>query len=90
MERFVGVFTRTDGYPVKPDPSLFLAAQKCVGIAPDDCIIVEDSENGTISAQRAGIPCIAIPNRMTAAADFSRAKMVLRNMRELLALISAD
>ena len=90
MKRFVGVFTRTDGYPVKPDPALFLAARECVGVAPDDCIIIEDSENGTISAQRAGIPCIAIPNRMTAAADFSRAKMVLHSLRELLNLISAE
>ena len=35
-ELFDGVFTRTDGYPVKPNPALFLAAQNdaipCVAI----------------------------------------------------------
>lgn len=70
---FRGVFTRTDGYPVKPNPALFLAAQRCLGFEKDECLIVEDSENGTISASNAGIPCVAIPNRMTAACDFSRA-----------------
>lgn len=90
MNRFVGVFTRTDGYPVKPDPSLFLAARECVGVAANDCIIIEDSENGTISAQRAGIPCIAIPNRMTASSDFSRAQVVLKSLRELLELIISE
>ena len=88
MDYFVGVFTRTDGYPVKPDPALFLAAKECVGVADADCIIIEDSENGTISAQRADIPCIAIPNRMTASSDFSHATMVLSSLKELLKLIS--
>ncbi len=72
-ERFAGTFCRTDGYPVKPDPALFLAAQSCLSLAAENCLIIEDSENGTISAANAGIPCVAIPNRMTAASDFSRA-----------------
>ncbi len=73
FDRFAGTFCRTDGYPVKPAPALFLAAQQCLGLVAADCLVIEDSENGTISAQNAGIPCVAIPNRMTAECDFSRA-----------------
>lgn len=83
--RFDGVFTRTDGYPVKPDPALFLAAQQQLGLSKDDCLIIEDSENGTIAAQNAAIPCVAIPNRMTAASDFSRAARRCASLRALLA-----
>lgn len=81
---FDGVFCRTDGYPVKPDPALFLAAQSCLGLPKEDCLIVEDSENGTLAAHNAGIPCVAIPNRMTAAGDFSRAAYRSASLSALL------
>lgn len=87
---FRGVFCRTDGYPVKPNPALFLAAQSCLGLQKEQCLIVEDSENGTIAAQNAGIPCVAIPNRMTAASDFSRAAYRVESLAQLLECIRAQ
>ncbi len=83
-DRFVGVFTRTDGYAVKPDPALFEAARQCLNLPRADCLIIEDSENGTIAAQNAGIPCVAIPNRMTENCDFSRAAYRAPSLRALL------
>lgn len=82
--RFTGVFTRTDGYPVKPDPALFEAARQCLGFPCAECLIIEDSENGTIAAQNAGIPCAAIPNRMTECSNFSRARFRFDSLRSLL------
>lgn len=83
-DRFAGVFTRTDGYAVKPDPALFEAARQCLNLPQADCLIIEDSENGTIAAQNAGIPCVAIPNRMTENCDFSRAAYRAPSLRALL------
>ena len=83
-QRFAGVFTRTDGYAVKPAPALFEAAQQCLGFSKEDCLIVEDSENGTIAAMNAGIPCVAIPNRMTESSDFSRAAYHCSSLKTLL------
>ena len=83
-DRFAGVFTRTDGYAVKPDPALFLAAQQCLNLPKEECLIVEDSENGTISARNAGIPCVAIPNRMTESCNLSRATYRLNSLSALL------
>ena len=83
-DRFQGVFCRTDGYPVKPNPALFLAAQECLQLPKEACLIIEDSENGTIAAQNAGIPCVAIPNRMTTASDFSRAAYRRESLADLL------
>ena len=78
------MFTRTDGYPVKPNPALFDAAQQCLGLPKEECLIVEDSENGTIAAKNAGIPCVAIPNRMTESSDFSRAAYRCCSLKALL------
>ncbi len=83
-ERFDGVFTRTDGYAVKPDPALFLAACDCLNLPKEDCLIVEDTENGTISARNAGIPCVAVPNRMTESCDLSRAQYRVASLSALL------
>lgn len=83
-ERFSGVFCRTDGYPVKPDPALFLAARQHLGIPAQDCLIIEDSPNGVLAASRAGIPCVAVPNRMTATGDFSLAARQAESLADLL------
>ena len=80
---FDAVFCRTDGFPVKPDPALFLAAWKTLGFPKERCLIVEDSENGTIAAERAGIRCVAIPNRMTASSNLSRAALHADSLTEL-------
>ncbi len=39
----------------KPDPGLFLYAAKSMGFAPENCLVVEDSEVGIEAAQRAGM-----------------------------------
>lgn len=87
--RFAGVFCRTDGYAVKPNPALFFAAQACLQLPAQDCLIIEDSENGTIAAQNAAIPCCAVPNRMTAAANLSRAAYRASSLPELLHMLQA-
>lgn len=39
----------------KPEPDIFLLAAKRLGVAPEDCIVYEDSDSGLEAAQRAGI-----------------------------------
>jgi HAD superfamily hydrolase (TIGR01509 family) len=43
----------------KPDPAVYLFAAKTLGKEPNECVAVEDSKSGTLSAVRAGIPVIA-------------------------------
>ena len=43
----------------KPDPAIYLHACKVIGVKPEECIAVEDSKSGTLSAVRAGIHTIA-------------------------------
>lgn len=39
----------------KPDPAIFLYAAKQLGVPPNQCLAIEDSVNGVVSAKRAGM-----------------------------------
>jgi len=43
----------------KPEPDVFLHAAKLLGVAPENCIVFEDSKNGIKAAKAAGMHCIA-------------------------------
>lgn len=56
------IFSAATSLPVpttKPDPAIYLHACKVIGKQPGECVAVEDSKSGTLSAVRAGIPVIA-------------------------------
>ena len=46
----------------KPAPDVFLAAAEKMNAAPEDCVVVEDSTNGTLAAKAAGMRCIGFAN----------------------------
>jgi HAD superfamily hydrolase (TIGR01509 family) len=44
----------------KPDPEPFLLAAKILGVAPEDCLVFEDSDMGTQSATSAGMASVKV------------------------------
>ena len=46
----------------KPEPDIYLLACKKLGVDPTKCIAVEDSRNGIISASRAGMMPLLVPD----------------------------
>ncbi len=50
---------------VKPDPGLYLSALEGLHVQPDEALVLEDSPNGVLAANRAGVYCIAVPNELT-------------------------
>jgi mannitol-1-/sugar-/sorbitol-6-/2-deoxyglucose-6-phosphatase len=46
----------------KPHPAVYLDAAEALGIAPAECLAVEDSINGLIAAKAAGMKCLAVPS----------------------------
>lgn len=71
----------------KPHPEPYLKAITISGCAPDDCMAVEDTERGVISAKEAGIKCYAVPTALSKSHDFSGADRVLSSISELLEII---
>lgn len=44
----------------KPDPEIFLRCAAVAGVAPAECIVIEDSLHGIEAAQRAGMHSVAV------------------------------
>jgi HAD superfamily hydrolase (TIGR01509 family) len=65
----------------KPAPDVYLAAATRLAVAPTACLAIEDSGPGVMAAKRAGMTCIAVPNRWTAQQDFREADVVLESLR---------
>jgi HAD superfamily hydrolase (TIGR01509 family) len=42
----------------KPAPDLFLAAASAEGVAPENCLVIEDSQPGVCAAMAAGMTCL--------------------------------
>ena len=64
----------------KPAPDVFDLAVKRLGVEPSEALAFEDSRNGVISAQAAGLRVIVTPSRYTAAEDFSMAEWVVADL----------
>lgn len=80
---FSEVICKGDAARIKPAPDLYLAAAAVLGVAPRDCLVIEDSQNGLFAAHAAGMRTWIVPNRVTAGLDFSLAEKVVGNFREL-------
>ena len=44
----------------KPHPEIFTKAHEALGLAADECVVVEDAVNGIIAGVAAGCKCIAV------------------------------
>lgn len=44
----------------KPDPEIYLAAAKALGMPPQQCVVVEDAITGVAAAKAAGMACIGV------------------------------
>lgn len=46
----------------KPSPEPYLKGAELLGLAPHDCVVLEDAPAGIVSARAAGMQVIALPN----------------------------
>jgi len=67
----------------KPNPDLFLLALKQLQVQKEAAIVFEDSPNGVLAANRAGIYVVAVPNAVTALLAIEGANLILRSLSEL-------
>lgn len=46
----------------KPAPDIYLTASRNLGVDPDSCVVIEDSDSGVLAAKRAGMKVIVFTN----------------------------
>ena len=57
----------------KPKPYIYLHAAKLLGVAPSECVVIEDSPSGVRASVTAGCVTVAVPNLLTQHQDLSLA-----------------
>ena len=80
---FETIVSGLDVATVKPAPDIFLKTAENLGVAPSQCLVLEDAEKGVIAAHLAGMYCIAVPNALTRHHDFSKATLVCASLAEV-------
>ena len=66
----------------KPSPQGFLLAAARLGVAPQDCVVIEDATAGVTAAKRAGMRCLAVTNT-SPRAKLTRADLVVDTLEKV-------
>jgi beta-phosphoglucomutase-like phosphatase (HAD superfamily) len=66
----------------KPAPDIYLLTLEKLGISPQEGLVVEDSSNGLLSAQAAGIRCVVTLSSYTWDEDMTEALLVVSDLGE--------
>ena len=80
LHHFELVLTREHYRNSKPDPEPYLTAVQRLGVAPERCLVIEDSERGLRAAKAAGLACWVIPSALTRPGRFEEADAVLDDL----------
>ncbi len=68
----------------KPHPGVFLSAAVSLGVAPSECLVLEDSAAGVVAARAATMTVIAVPTiEDRERPEFGIADLVLDSLEEL-------
>ncbi|MFH1612364.1 MAG: HAD family phosphatase [bacterium] len=77
------IVSRNEVKKSKPDPEIYLLAAKKLNLNPNQCLALEDTIPGIESAKKAGMKCIAIPNKFNKNENFFNADLVLNSLCEI-------
>jgi beta-phosphoglucomutase-like phosphatase (HAD superfamily) len=75
----------------KPAPDIFLSAAEKLGVAPEHCLVLEDSPNGVRAGLAAGMYVIMVPDLEEPDADMlEKLWHCCRTLQEVPALVEAE
>jgi mannitol-1-/sugar-/sorbitol-6-/2-deoxyglucose-6-phosphatase len=67
----------------KPNPAVFLTAARKLGVAPNECLVFEDSINGVKAARAASMKVVAVPDvHSRDHINFQNADIILTSLSE--------
>ena len=90
-----GFFTRIVGGDMvsrsKPDPEIFLKAADMLGVPWQECLVLEDSKNGLLSAKAAGMTVYIIPDLVPIDDEMKeKADMILPSLADVWSELKKD
>jgi len=80
---FVGKLSGADLKESKPHPEIFENAARVANISKENCIVIEDSDNGVLAANRAKIYCVGYKSKHSKLQTLANADLVIENFNEL-------
>ena len=76
----ISVFTGDIVPAKKPDPAIYLLTMDRLGLDATDTLVVEDSRNGLLAADRAGLACLVTVSGYTREEAFDEAVLVVSEL----------
>ncbi|MDG1281768.1 MAG: HAD family phosphatase [Pseudorhodobacter sp.] len=67
----------------KPAPGLWLHAARALGVAPEDCVVIDDSVSGCTGAARAGMRCLGLAEHHDGASLQQAGATVIHHLDEV-------
>ena len=86
---FSAIISGEDVRRGKPDPEGYLLAAQKLGIAPENCVVIEDAVAGVQAARAAGMKCIAVATTYPPEA-LKDADLVVQTLKEVNSGILKD
>ncbi|WP_088840589.1 HAD family phosphatase [Listeria sp. ILCC797] len=83
IDYFDVIVTAEDVERIKPAPDLFLEAARQLAVEPGEAVIIEDSKNGLIAGNQAGMPVIVVPNEVTKYSDLTPHYQIIDSLAQL-------
>ena len=83
-QQFDAILTAEQFTRSKPEPDCYLLAAKTLGVAPADCLVLEDSLTGLTSGRRAGMHVLGLSTTLPREEVCNLADWTIRNFMEIL------
>lgn len=89
-DKFSDIISAEDVKFAKPDPEIFVIAADRLGIAAADGLVLEDSKNGILAAEGAGVPVVMVPDIVPPTAEIKeKTEAVLPTLHEVINFLEA-
>ena len=83
-EYFTAKISGADLTASKPHPEIFEKAAILGGVSKEQCIVIEDSDNGIEAANKAGIYAIGYRNLLITDQTLNKADLIINDFKELI------